>query len=264
MSYSAPSGLTIGTIQISREFDHVGDPRVGAVLRRTVVEQVERHLDRQVLARVLVAVNRTSGSPSSVATLSDTLSAQIVRPWYDVPDDPLHERRVGGDAGQLGDRLVVVVVRRVGGREVDRARPRAVAAPGRRPREPQPLDAVAEPPDPPHLAPGHARDHVRVVRLHRRARAGDHRPVEGVARPVDLVQPGPVCGGRRRGQDQHGERPCQDGTTAAAEPHSHSLGRLAARAYSHPGHPGGTPRASSATMSAAGWTAVTAPADRPA
>jgi hypothetical protein len=32
-----------------------------------------------------LAVNSTSGSLSSVPTLSETLSAQIARPWYELP-----------------------------------------------------------------------------------------------------------------------------------------------------------------------------------
>ncbi len=53
MSYSLPSGLTFGMIQISREFTMFGDPRVAPVGVGEQVQQVDGHLDGQVLAGVL-------------------------------------------------------------------------------------------------------------------------------------------------------------------------------------------------------------------
>ena len=53
MSYSLPSGLTFGTIQISRESTMPLIRGSVAYLRGQLADQVQRHLDRQVLARVL-------------------------------------------------------------------------------------------------------------------------------------------------------------------------------------------------------------------
>jgi uncharacterized protein (UPF0218 family) len=46
--------LTIGTIQISRESTMFRIRASPGVVRRQLAQQVERHLDREVLARVLV------------------------------------------------------------------------------------------------------------------------------------------------------------------------------------------------------------------
>ena len=61
MSYSPPSGLTSGTIQISRLFTMFCDPRVGAVVVAELAQQVQRHLDGEVLAGVLVVGEQDLG-----------------------------------------------------------------------------------------------------------------------------------------------------------------------------------------------------------
>jgi hypothetical protein len=81
MSYSTPSGLTIGTIQISRELTMLV---IRASLPYFEVSSPSRYsaISTVRCSRACwLAVNITSGSASSVATLSDTLSAQIARPW---------------------------------------------------------------------------------------------------------------------------------------------------------------------------------------
>ena len=80
MSYSPPSGLTSETIQISRLSTMPLICGSVAYFVGQLVESVERHLDGQVLAGVLVAVKSTSGSSSSTPTLSEILPAHSSRP----------------------------------------------------------------------------------------------------------------------------------------------------------------------------------------
>ena len=61
MSYSAPSGLTTKTIQISRVFTIERDARVDAVAVDQPVEDVQRHLGRHVLVGVVSAVEHDLG-----------------------------------------------------------------------------------------------------------------------------------------------------------------------------------------------------------
>ena len=61
MSYSAPSGLTRKTIQISRAVHDRGDPRVDAVAVDQPMEDVEGHLGGHVLVGVVGAVEHDLG-----------------------------------------------------------------------------------------------------------------------------------------------------------------------------------------------------------
>ncbi len=80
MSYSLPSGLTFGTIQISRESTiplmraSVAYCDVSSPIRYSAISTV------RCSRACWPAVNRTSGSPSSVATLSESLTAHSSRP----------------------------------------------------------------------------------------------------------------------------------------------------------------------------------------
>ena len=78
-SYSAPSGFTLGTIQISRE-------STSALIRVSVAYLLVSSLSRYSAISTVrcsracwLAVNSTSGSASSVAALSETLTAQMSR-----------------------------------------------------------------------------------------------------------------------------------------------------------------------------------------
>ena len=112
MSYSAPSGLTRKTIQISREFTIPGDPRIDAVAVDEPVEDVEGHLGGHVLVGVVSAVEHDLGlvlvDGDVVGDLDrPQLAALVARPDREALDD-VGVRR--GDGRDLGRQLRVAVI----------------------------------------------------------------------------------------------------------------------------------------------------------
>ena len=120
MSYSAPSGLTANTIQISRVLTRLVIRGVGAVALGQPAQDRERLLEREVLAGVVDAVEHDLGlglvGGDVVGELGDPDGAALVA----LPDraelDDVGVRGLGGL--DLGDHLGVGVVLGVGGGEV--------------------------------------------------------------------------------------------------------------------------------------------------
>ncbi len=120
MSWVAPSGLTRKTIQTSRAFDDVRDPRVGTVAVGQPVEDPQRHLDAHVLVGVDPAVEQHLG----LVLVDRHVVRDLGRPQLS-PEVALTDREAlddagvgGGDGRDLGTDLGVRVIALVAGREL--------------------------------------------------------------------------------------------------------------------------------------------------
>ena len=120
MSYSLPSGLTLGMIQISRESTMPLIRGSVRVLAGQLVDQVERHLDREVLARVLAGAEQHLGLALVDADVVGDLDRPQLAALVAGADRGARDQvRVRGDRRvDLRAGLGIVVVAGVGGGEV--------------------------------------------------------------------------------------------------------------------------------------------------
>ncbi len=187
--------------------DDIGDPAVGGVLVAEFVQQVERHLDGEVLAGVLVGGEEHLGFVLVGTDVVADLDGDDRPALVGGADDPLaHDVGVRGHDGvDVGGGLRVVVVAGVGGREVVQRGAGLglpggpVAVPGARQRDGGP----AERPQPGGLG-GCGRDRHRVGHdgVDRGSGGGDGSAFGDGAGAVEAVLPGGVgVAGRGGGGD---------------------------------------------------------------